>query len=418
MAAMRTAQLVALANEDAPRGPLAWASHTLPRQFNAAKQPLTAQLLLDLHANVRAMTNAANRAYPFRLRPWATAQPSVPALTSEQLAQARFKALVAAGKSAHEAAQEAGPSSYPSARTLATQLWAHTLAQVMPEHAGALFKAAEHSATLRLLGGAHFPSDISGAKILADAVWLELMAQPRFQSQLAAAQAEAARIKALPTQRLGPANVEIFNRARLPIQSYVSTVLAQPQPIDDIAKAAMLQAQSQRSELVLATAQKIEVMNFWAFMGSSLGPWASAENMPQLEQFLLQVRNAFEPVLVEARRQHIVARPYQVLPGLLPGWQSPPDTSYPSAKVWLFSIQAQLLADLAPQLKPQLDKAMRELEEMRITGGVHWPADVLAAGQSAKLMLAELLSSPAYAAGKAGFAAELLSVVPNATRQQ
>jgi acid phosphatase (class A) len=166
----RTPEQESQAQADASRGPAAWAGWALGPVFSESRVPHTVQLLNAVQQDVRVLVRQANAAYAFRPRPRTVAGVR-PSLRSEQM-------------------PEMPHSSYPSARTLGVSLWAETLAQLYPAQAEALRSVARRSAWLRVIGGAHYPSDIEAAQQLAQAVWPRLLANPQFAAALAKAKTE------------------------------------------------------------------------------------------------------------------------------------------------------------------------------------------------------------------------------------
>ena len=173
------------AADDVQRAPAAWVQWLLGDSFDAAKHTHAMRLLTDVHDNARVAVGVANSSFDFRLRPWV--HPQVQALLkSEQTGRERYLANLAAKR----VPLVAGPSSYPSARSLATRLWAHTLSELWPEKREIWFEAARNSAQHRLAVGAHYPSDVTAAVAIADALWVEIQNSSAFQSELAAARTE------------------------------------------------------------------------------------------------------------------------------------------------------------------------------------------------------------------------------------
>jgi acid phosphatase (class A) len=82
------------------------------------------------------------------------------------------------------------PNSYPSGHTITGYLEAFTLIRIVPEEKREILERADDYAHNRMVCGVHYPSDIAGGRAVAYAVFGYLMAQPRFQSDLAAARAE------------------------------------------------------------------------------------------------------------------------------------------------------------------------------------------------------------------------------------
>jgi acid phosphatase (class A) len=82
------------------------------------------------------------------------------------------------------------PNSYPSGHAVTAYLQAFTLIQIVPERSHEILERADDFAHNRLVCGAHYPSDVATGRDVAFAVFGYLMAQPRFQSDLASARAE------------------------------------------------------------------------------------------------------------------------------------------------------------------------------------------------------------------------------------
>jgi acid phosphatase (class A) len=173
----RTPQQAAEAEADATRGPFDWAATalqgtSLATRFTTASAPATASLLTLLQADGRELIRRANALHPDRPRP-RTMAGFLPSLESEKRT----------GR-VH--------SAWPSARGTTSYLWAETMALVLPEHAVRFRTAALRTAELRVIGGAHFPSDVVAAHDLAKAVWSQLKDEPRFLLAVAKAREEFA----------------------------------------------------------------------------------------------------------------------------------------------------------------------------------------------------------------------------------
>lgn len=162
---------VAEALLDAARGPMTWAQDAagLGATFTAQRYPATAALLLALHEDMRAVNRAGNEQLGHRARP--------------VVVDNRVKSIFADNLT-HTA-------SYPSARTASSRVWALLLAEVFPQRRAALLAHAERTAQLRLIGGAHFPSDISAGRHVSDAYFTQLRSNATFEQALRLAQQEA-----------------------------------------------------------------------------------------------------------------------------------------------------------------------------------------------------------------------------------
>jgi acid phosphatase (class A) len=83
-----------------------------------------------------------------------------------------------------------GSNSWPSGRAAATRVWAGVLTDLFPERAPQLEAAADRSATLRLIGGVHYPTDLVEGKRLADMFLERLRANSTYRTQIQRAKVE------------------------------------------------------------------------------------------------------------------------------------------------------------------------------------------------------------------------------------
>jgi len=84
---------------------------------------------------------------------------------------------------------------YPSGHTVTNYVWAELLSDLMPEHRDGFYVRAEEVAQHRIMGGAHFPNDLQGGKLLAAKITAQMFADPEFRADMEAARAE---LKAKP----------------------------------------------------------------------------------------------------------------------------------------------------------------------------------------------------------------------------
>ena len=82
------------------------------------------------------------------------------------------------------------PNSYPSGHTITGYLEAFTLIEIVPEKSHEILERAADFAHNRMVCGVHYRSDVVAGRDVAYTVFGYLMAQPRFQSELAAARIE------------------------------------------------------------------------------------------------------------------------------------------------------------------------------------------------------------------------------------
>ena len=173
--ALRTPADVREAQLDATRSPVAWAQDPagLGATFTEQRYPATTALLLALHEDMRAVNRAANLERGYRARP--------------AIVDGRVKSIFADNLN--------NSASYPSARAASSRVWALLLGDVFTPRRAALLAHANRSAQLRLVGGAHFPSDIQAGQQVGDAYYAQVLKHSPFLEALTIARQEAAAAK-------------------------------------------------------------------------------------------------------------------------------------------------------------------------------------------------------------------------------
>jgi acid phosphatase (class A) len=165
---LRTPEMVNAAKRFAALSPNLWLAEVLGSAEQVARYPKTVALLTSLQGDVRGINRAANATHAWRRRPAERDLGITPSLPSGQVAT----------------------SSYPSANASMAFVWADVTAQLSPKNAQAIHEKAEYIAWLRVVGGAHFPSDVVGSRAVAGAVRQALNASPVWLQAFADAKAE------------------------------------------------------------------------------------------------------------------------------------------------------------------------------------------------------------------------------------
>ncbi len=80
--------------------------------------------------------------------------------------------------------------SYPSGHASGPELQARLLSLLFPDKAYDLFIRARRVGESRVIAGVHYASDIEAGQVLGDIIFTELMANPKFKADLAAAAAK------------------------------------------------------------------------------------------------------------------------------------------------------------------------------------------------------------------------------------
>lgn len=133
----------------------------------AQNLPRTRAIFQQIHRECRPTVDAAKAAWS-RARPY-TYNPAL-----------------------HPAVARPANCTYPSGHAYSSSYIAAVLAAAFPEHATGWEKQAALVRWSRVVGGAHYPSDVVAGKILGEAVARELLKSPAMQQAIAAIRAEAA----------------------------------------------------------------------------------------------------------------------------------------------------------------------------------------------------------------------------------
>ena len=81
-------------------------------------------------------------------------------------------------------------TSYPSGHSADSAIYAAVLTEIFPEHATAWQEQAARVRWSRLVGGAHYPSDVVAGQLLGAAIAREMLRSPRLKQDLDAVRAE------------------------------------------------------------------------------------------------------------------------------------------------------------------------------------------------------------------------------------
>ena len=138
--------------------------------FTPGKFPQTEALFKEVEAEAKAVTSHGKKHWQ-RIRPYHTDP-------------ARFPNAIE-----HE---ERTDYSYPSGHSTRATVFALLLAELFPDKHDALLALSRDIGWRRVEGGVHYPTDIYAGRVLGQAIVRELLANPVFQHDLAAAKAELA----------------------------------------------------------------------------------------------------------------------------------------------------------------------------------------------------------------------------------
>ena len=82
-------------------------------------------------------------------------------------------------------------NSYPSGHSLRAHVCAAVLGDIFPDRREPLWSWAHHVAWGRVIGGVHFPTDVVGGRLVAEAIMVEIRKSPAYRAAVEKCQAEA-----------------------------------------------------------------------------------------------------------------------------------------------------------------------------------------------------------------------------------
>jgi acid phosphatase (class A) len=148
---------------------------------------ITALTFATRVARQAAAVTGAPKAYWQRDRPYVTSA----------LVRRRADIAAGAGLSA-DARQQRDHTSYPSGHAAFGAACAIVLARMVPEHRADLFARAGSYAASRVIVGAHYPSDVEAGRLAGTVAMAQILQNPCFADDLAAARASLRHALGLP----------------------------------------------------------------------------------------------------------------------------------------------------------------------------------------------------------------------------
>ena len=190
--------------------------------------------------------------------------------------------------------------------------------------------------------------------------------------------------------------------------------LLPPPPAPDSAEAqadadAAFRAYSGRTPEQVALGRSETQLTIFHF-APDLGPWFQAGKFPRTEALFQEVEAETKAVTNAAKNHWRRLRPYHADPARFPDaieHEAETSYSYPSGHSTRGTVFALLLAELFPDRREALLVRGREIGWLRVTGGVHYPADIYAGRVLGQALAREFLASPAFQRDFAAARAEL-----------
>jgi acid phosphatase (class A) len=163
-----------------------------------------------------------------------------------------------------------------------------------------------------------------------------------------------------------------------------------------------------------------EQLNVYLF-ASVFGPWFMEKNLPVTNTLFQRVGATVHPVVELAKDHWGRSRPFQQDNRIEPPLTRKElvdlskNPSYPSGHATAGSLDALILAELAPDLKDALMARGLQIGDDRVLAGVHFPSDVEAGRTLAHALFDKFMASADFQADLAKAKAEIAAARPAAS---
>jgi membrane-associated phospholipid phosphatase len=169
----------------------------------------------------------------------------------------------------------------------------------------------------------------------------------------------------------------------------------------------VLQFQDLRTPALAKRAQEIENETLFSFAGDVVGPWFTAEKLPQTAALFAAVREDFIPVNRASKALWPRKRPPYADARVKPCVEYSDSGSYPSGHGIQSALWAVLLSELLPDHAAGFQARALETRRLKLFTGVHYPSDLEAGRILGEALAREMLKSPALQTALADARAEI-----------
>jgi acid phosphatase (class A) len=170
----------------------------------------------------------------------------------------------------------------------------------------------------------------------------------------------------------------------------------------------ILQKQATRTPGEVARIKQEVGLSVWLFE-NVLGSWFTKKNLPATAALFSRVDATEHPLIDSGKSLWNRPRPPKQDPRVHPPIDLPWNASYPSGHSTVGNLDAMILVELAPDLKPLILARGQQIGEDRIAAGVHFPSDVAAGQKLASEIFKRLMANPEFQAALNNAKAEVLA---------
>ena len=188
-----------------------------------------------------------------------------------------------------------------------------------------------------------------------------------------------------------------------------------PPPPNDSAEtkaelAMVLELQSTRTAADIARA-KAENSPSMVPYAEVIGPWFTEEKLPKTSTLFANLTSQGFAYCNAVKPDYNRPRPATVDPRIKPLFDET-DSSYPSGHAISSTLFALVLADLLPDLKPQIIARAQQIGFDRVIAGMHYPSDITTGRNIGQMLARSLYSNAEFQADLAAARAELAALRP------
>lgn len=153
--------------------------------------------------------------------------------------------------------------------------------------------------------------------------------------------------------------------------------------------------QDARTPEQAARAGRVDAWDIWDY-APVVGPWFAKPTVPRTAALFARLSDELGLVSREAKKRFGRPRPPLVDPAIRPLVSLPATGSYPSGHSLFLFMEAEVLADLFPDLRRELFDFAHRAAWTRVIAGVHFPSDVVAGRLLGQAFVEALRKNPAY----------------------
>lgn len=178
--------------------------------------------------------------------------------------------------------------------------------------------------------------------------------------------------------------------------------------LDTTDRMTVLEVQRYRTPDMEAWARSVDEARIWV-NAEVLGPDFRPEKLPVCAAFFDRVRSDVYQASRDAKKRYARPRPFKIIPGVKPCVPFSDSPGYPSGHAIQIYSWLDMLVDLFPEKKTELEAFAQRLAWARVVGGVHFPSDLVAGRILVEQLMKAYRATPEFQKGLEACRKELMA---------